>query len=82
MPWDSISVQSVRKNHGDVWRDILTDRQVEVLRTAFLMGYYSEGKNVKIKDIAENMGMARSTMGGHLKLIEHVIMSKVVDDIG
>lgn len=82
MPWDSISVQSVRKNHGDVWRDILTDRQIEVLRTAFLMGYYSDGKNVKIKDIAENMGMARSTMGGHLKLIEHVIMSKVVDDIG
>jgi hypothetical protein len=28
------------------------------------------------------MGMARSTMGGHLKLIENIIMGKVADDLG
>ena len=30
MPWDSISIQSVKSNEGDVWRDILTERQIEV----------------------------------------------------
>ena len=35
-----------------------------------------------MKNLAESMGMARSTMGGHLKLIEKVIMDKVVDDLG
>ena len=82
MPWDSISIQSVKSNEGDVWRDILTERQIEVLRQAVLLGYYSEERGIKIKDLAESMGMARSTMGGHLKLIEQSVMSKVVDDIG
>jgi hypothetical protein len=82
MPWDSISIQSVKSNEGDVWRNILTERQIEVLRQAVLLGYYSEERGIKIKDLAESMGMARSTMGGHLKLIEQSVMSKVVDDIG
>ena len=42
MPWDSISIQSVKSNEGDVWRDILTERQIEVLRQAVLQGYNSE----------------------------------------
>ena len=82
MPWDSISIQSVRNNAGDMWRGILTDRQIEVLRQAVNLGYYSDERGIKIKDLAESMGMARSTMGGHLKLIEQSVMSKVVDDLG
>ncbi|MGB0164064.1 MAG: helix-turn-helix domain-containing protein [Candidatus Thalassarchaeaceae archaeon] len=82
MPWDSISIQSVRSNAGDMWRGILTDRQIEVLRQAVNLGYYSDERGIKIKDLAESMGMARSTMGGHLKLIEQSVMSKVVDDLG
>ena len=46
------------------------------------LGYYSDERGIKIKDLAESMGMARSTMGGHLKLIEQSVMSKVVDDLG
>ena len=48
MPWDSISIQSVKSNEGDVWRDILTERQIEVCGKRSL-GYYSEERGIKIK---------------------------------
>lgn len=82
MPWDSISIQSVRKDGLGLWKDLLTERQIEVLRCAVEMGYYSEERKITVKDLSESMGMARSTMGGHLKLIEKIIMGKVVDDLG
>ena len=82
MPWDSISIQSVRKDGLGLWKDLLTERQIEVLRCAVEMGYYSEERKISVKDLSESMGMARSTMGGHLKLIEKIIMGKVVDDLG
>ena len=82
MPWDSISIQSVRGDGSGLWEDLLTERQIEVLRCAVSRGYYSEERKISVKNLAESMGMARSTMGGHLKLIEKVIMDKVVDDLG
>ena len=82
MPWDSISIQPVRADGPRLWRNLLTERQVEVLQCAIDMGYYSEERKISVKDLAETMGMARSTMGGHLKLIENIIMGKVADDLG
>lgn len=82
MPWDSISIQSVRRDGLGLWKDLLTERQIEVLRCAVEMGYYSEERKISVKDLSESMGMARSTMGGHLKHIEKVIMGKVIDDLG
>ena len=82
MPWDSISIQSVKANGPRLWKNLLTERQIEVLRCAVDKGYYSEERKISVKDLAETMGMARSTMGGHLKLIENIIMYKVADDLG
>ena len=82
MPWDSISIQPVKADGPRLWKDLLTERQVEVLQFAIDNGYYSEERKVSVKDLAEAMGMARSTMGGHLKLIENIIMGKVADDLG
>ena len=82
MPWDSISIQPVKSDGPRLWKDLLTERQIEVLRFAIDSGYYSEERKVSVKDLAEAMGMARSTMGGHLKLIENIIMGKVADDLG
>ena len=44
-----ISIQS-EENEGDVLRDILTERQIEVLRQAVMLSYYSEERGIKIKD--------------------------------
>ena len=82
MPWDSISIQPVKADGQGLWRNLLTERQIEVLRCAIENGYYSEERKISVKDLAETMGMARSTMGGHLKLIENIIMGKVADDLG
>ena len=82
MPWDSISIQPVKADGQGLWRNLLTERQIEVLRCAIDNGYYSEERKISVKDLAETMGMARSTMGGHLKLIENIIMGKVADDLG
>ena len=82
MPWDTISIQPVKANGLRLWKNLLTERQIEVLRCAIDNGYYSEERKISVKDLAETMGMARSTMGGHLKLIENIIMGKVADDLG
>ena len=45
------------------------------------MGYYDPNSNVKLKDIADEMDMARSTLGEHIKRAEYEIMKKVREDL-
>ena len=54
-----------KKKNG--WTDGLTDKQKEVLTYAINMGYFDPNSDVKLKDIAEGLGMARSTLGEHMK---------------
>ena len=42
MPWDSISIQPVKANGLRLWKNLLTERQIEVLRCAIDNGYYSK----------------------------------------
>ena len=45
------------------------------------MGYFDPDSDVKLKDIAEGLGMARSTLGEHMKRAEFEIMKKVSEDL-
>ena len=59
----------------------LTERQREVISLAIKMGYYDPDSNVKLKDIADELDMARSTLGEHIKRAEYEIMKKVREDL-
>lgn len=81
LPPDKISVNSFRKEERNGWTDGLTDKQKEVISYAIDMGYFDPDSDIKLKDIAEGLGMARSTLGEHMKRAEFEIMKKVSEDL-
>ena len=82
LPPDNISVQSFqRENNDNIWETILTERQVQVLSHAIRKGFYSMDRNVTLKQLAEEMEMARSTYGEHIRRAEVEIMNKIFNDL-
>ena len=82
LPPDNISVQSFQKENNDnIWETILTERQVEILSHAIRKGFYSMDRNITLKQLADEMQMARSTYGEHIRRAEVEIMNKVMNDL-
>lgn len=81
LPPDKISVNSIRDSERNGWTDGLTEKQKEVISYAIRMGYFDPDSKIKLKDIAEGLGMARSTLGEHMKRAEYEIMKKVAEDL-
>lgn len=57
---------------------VLTSRQQEVLRAAVAVGYYSNPREANHEIVAEEVGIAPSTAGDHLRAIEARIFDKLV----
>ena len=81
LPPDNVSVITMRGEMVNGWGKILTSRQQEVLSFAVERGYYEEGSSVTIKELAEKMGISRSTFGGHLQDAERAVMHKAGSDL-
>jgi len=59
--------------------DALTDRQDEVIRTAFDMGYYEVPREVSTEAVAAELGLDPSTVAEHLQRAERNVLSRVLD---
>ena len=81
LPPDKVSVITMRGEMVNGWDKILTSRQHEVLSFAVERGYYEEGSSITIKELAEKMGISRSTFGGHLQDAERAVMHKAGSDL-
>ena len=82
LPPDNIAVQTFQKEDNiSIWESILTDRQIEVLEHATRKGFYSMDRNITLKQLADEMNMARSTYGEHIRRAEVEIMNKVIKDL-
>ena len=81
MPPDSISVQTIKSGNNNGWSDFLTPKQKEVLALAVQSGYYEDGSKVTLKHLADEMGIARSTLGEHLKRVEVEVMKRVGEEL-
>jgi len=82
LPPDNIAVQTFQKeDNRSIWESILTDRQIEVLEHATRKGFYSMDRNITLKQLADEMNMARSTYGEHIRRAEVEIMNKVIKDL-
>ena len=79
MPPDTISVQTIKNGSGKDF-DFLTEKQREVLELAVRRGYYEDGSEVTLKQLADQMGIARSTIGEHLKRAESEVVKKAVNE--
>ncbi len=81
MPPDSISVQTFKSENRNGWSDFLTPKQREVLILAVRKGYYEHDSKVTLKQLADEMDIARSTLGEHLKRVETEIMKRVAEEL-
>jgi predicted DNA binding protein len=58
-------------------RSELTDGQARAFRAALELGYYREDERVTIADIADRLGVHRSTAGEHVKRAENTLLSEI-----
>ena len=79
MPPDTISVQTI-KNGSSKELDFLTEKQREVLELAVNRGYYEDGAEITLKQLADELGIARSTTGEHLKRAESEVLKRAIND--
>lgn len=61
-------------------RGKLTDRQLEVLRTAFREGYFERPKGANATDLAAKLDVSRSTFSEHLAAAQRKLLTDVFDD--
>lgn len=60
-------------------RSRLTDRQREVLETAHEMGYFEYPKRANAGDVAEAIGISRSTFSEHLGAAQTKLLDAILD---
>ncbi|MFB6084297.1 MAG: helix-turn-helix domain-containing protein [Halorientalis sp.] len=68
------------EGHGDqalIDRDRLTERQREVLRTAYRMGYFEHPRDANATEVADRLGIDTSTFTEHLAAAQ----AKLLDDL-
>lgn len=61
-------------------RDKLTQRQQEVFRTAYEMGYFKHNNQANASDIADELDIAVSTFSEHMNSIQEKIASEFFKD--
>ena len=78
MPPDNIKV--VNEDEGEIKpRDLIGERQWEVVQAAVQWGYYDDPKGVSMRQMAERLKMARSTIGEHLHNAEATMIRWLVE---
>ena len=60
-------------------REELTDRQQEVLRAAYLAGYYEWPRDTTAEQLADTLDIASSTLHQHLRRAERNLLRKLLD---
>lgn len=68
----SIPVRSEQGVRGTL-ADQLTDRQLEVLRTAYLSGYFEWPRERSAEECAEALGISQPTFSQHMRAVQHAI---------
>lgn len=81
IPPDKISVQSIKGDIGNGWTDELTSRQKEIISYAAYRGYYGTESKTTLKDLADELGVARSTLGEHIQRAESMILRKAIEEL-
>jgi DNA-binding CsgD family transcriptional regulator len=60
-------------------RGRLTDRQLEVLKTAYGMGYFERPRRANAMDVAERLGVDPSTFSEHLSAAQRKLLGDVLE---
>lgn len=75
-----ITLEKLRDYRGsDSSLDSLTQRQREILRTAYDLGYYEVPRSTSTNEVAEEVGLDDSTVSEHLQRAEQNLLSSVLE---
>ncbi|TYL38260.1 bacterio-opsin activator [Natronococcus pandeyae] len=84
--FDGVVVEELTQDHEEssadpviVDRDHLTARQREILETAHEMGYFDYPKGANATDVADELGVARSTFTEHLAAAQTKLMNAILE---
>ena len=58
----------------------LTEKQQRALITAYILGYYDVPKKIGLVQLAERLGLARSTLDAHLRKAEHRLLYHIINE--
>jgi len=58
----------------------LTEKQREVLITAYKLGYYDIPRRIKSEQLAKKMGLVDSTVVEHLRKAENNLMKQLIEE--
>lgn len=85
--FDGVIVEELTQDHEDISadpvvvdREALTTRQQEILETAHEMGYFDYPKGANATDVAEELGVARSTFTEHLAAAQTKLMDAILEE--
>lgn len=59
--------------------ETLTDRQREVVETAYAMGYYEVPRSASTEDVAAEVGLDPSTVAEHLQRAERNVLGQLIE---
>ena len=74
----SAALQRISDYAGTTALDTLTDRQLEILETAFDLGYFEVPRNVSTDEVADELGLDPSTVAEHLRRAERNLLSELL----
>ncbi|WP_440763832.1 helix-turn-helix domain-containing protein [Natronorubrum sp. DTA7] len=84
--FDGVLVEELTQDHEDdssdrviVDRDLLTTRQREILETAHELGYFEYPKGANATEVAEELGIARSTFTEHLAAAQTKVLDALLE---
>jgi predicted DNA binding protein len=79
---DSDHPMSVRTEGGvhATMADRLTEKQLEVLRTAYLSGYFSWPRRTTAEECADALGIAQPTFSQHIRVAQEKVIGGLFDD--
>lgn len=63
------------------YRSLLTDRQEEILRTAYAAGFFSSPRGMSAQELAERLDVSQPTVSRHIRAGERKLFGLVFDDV-
>jgi len=76
---EPVPVRTERGAHATL-ADQLTDKQHEVLRTAYLSGYFSWPRRSTAEECADALGIAQPTFSQHIRTAQEKVLGRLFDD--
>lgn len=74
-----VPVRTERGVHATM-ADQLTDKQLEVLRTAYLSGYFGWPRRTTAEECADALGIAQPTFSQHIRVAQAKVIGGLFDD--